>query len=348
MFKRPGALVFKAVVLGLLIAVVAIPGTGGASSGSAKLTTLHFRTGFGVGSWDAGFYVARDKGFYRQAGLDVVLEGGLGSFSNVQLVAAGKSDVAHVASPALLQAVAQGAKIKMIASFVQILGSGIIAKPEIKSVQDFCGKRMGAFNFDITSTLFPAYARAAHISPSCVKIELSTLGNAVQSMLTGTFDLVPGLGWAEVPSAKAAGLKFNYFPYAKAGLAFIGPGLVVNNDWLAKPENLKAATAFAVASARGWAYAEGHPAEAAAIVEKAEPTLNQSWTLAIERAMPGYNYTVRTRGQALGRMNVLDWQDTVRAAIKTGLIKESIPAASLFQNVVPVKSPWRVVRKPAR
>ncbi len=84
----------------------------------------------------------------------MVIEGGLGSFSNVQLVAAGKSDVAHVASPALLQAVAQGAKIKMVASFIQILGSGIMAKPEIKSVQDFCGKTMGAFNFDITSTLF--------------------------------------------------------------------------------------------------------------------------------------------------------------------------------------------------
>jgi NitT/TauT family transport system substrate-binding protein len=342
MFKR--SLTSKALVLGLLVAVIALPGTGGASSGSAKLTTIHFRTGFGVGSWDAGFYVARDKGYYRQAGLNVVLEGGLGSFSNVQLVAAGKSDIAHVASPALLQAVAQGAKIKMIASFIQILGSGIIAKPEIKTVQDFCGKTMGAFNFDITSTLFPAYARAAHISPSCVKVELSTLGNAVQSMLAGKFDLVPGLGWAEVPSAKAAGLKFNYFPYAKAGLNFIGPGLVVNEGWLANPANLKAATAFAVASARGWQYAEQHPAEAAAIVEKAEPTLNQSWTLAIEKVMPGYNYTVRTRGRALGRMNLLDWQDTVRAAVNTGLLKQSLPAASLFQNVVPANSPWRIVR----
>ena len=46
------------------------------------------------------WHVARDKGFYRQAGLNVVLEGGLGSFSNVQLVAAGKTQIAHVASPA--------------------------------------------------------------------------------------------------------------------------------------------------------------------------------------------------------------------------------------------------------
>jgi ABC-type nitrate/sulfonate/bicarbonate transport system substrate-binding protein len=159
---------------------------------------------------------------------------------------------------------------------------------------------------------------------------------------------VPGLGWAEVPSAKAAGLKFNYFPYAKAGLAFIGPGLVVNNEWLSHPENRKAVTAFAVATARGWQYAEQHPVEASAIVEKAEPTLNQSWTLAIEKVMPGYNYTVRTRGQALGRMNILDWQDTVRAAVQTGLIKEALPAASLFQNVVPAKSPWRIVRRAAR
>jgi NitT/TauT family transport system substrate-binding protein len=335
----------KALVLGLLVAVVALPGTGGAAPQRAQLTTLHFRTGFGVGSWDAGFYVARDKGFYRQAGLNVILEGGLGSFSNVQLVAAGKTQIAHVASPALLTAVAQGAKIKMIASFIQVLGSGVMAKPEIRTPQDMCGHTYVGFNFDITTTLFPVYLKNAGVNPSCVKQELSTLGNPTQAYANGA-DMVAALGWSEVPPAKVLGLKFNFFPYAKAGLNFLGPGLVVNDGWLANPANLKSATAFALASARGWQYAEQHPVEAANIVSKAEPTLKRSWTAAIERVMPGFNYTVRTRGQALGRMNVLDWQDTVRSGVNTGLIKEAIPVGPLFQNVIPANSPYRVSRRP--
>jgi NitT/TauT family transport system substrate-binding protein len=343
--KRRIPLVSKALVLGLLVAVVLLPGTGGASSGSARLTTIHFRTGFGVGSWDAGFYVARDKGFYRQAGLNVVLEGGLGSFSNVQLVAAGKTQIAHVAAPALLTAAAQGAKIKMIASFIQVLGSGVMTKPDIKTVQDMCGHTYVGFNFDITTTLFPTYLKAAGVNPNCVKQELSTLGNPTQAFANGA-DMVAALGWSEVPPAKVLGLKFNFFPYAKAGLNFLGPGLVVNSDWLSNPTNLKNARAFAIASARGWQYAEQHPLEAAAIVSKAEPTLKQSWTAAIERVMPGFNYTVRTRGGALGRMNILDMQDSIRSAVNTGLIKDAIPAGPLFQNVIPANSPYRVSRRP--
>jgi NitT/TauT family transport system substrate-binding protein len=347
MSKRRSPLVSKALVLGLLVAavVIAVPGTGGASSGGAKLTTVHFRTGFGVGSWDAGFYVARDKGFYRQAGLNVILEGGLGSFSNVQLVAAGKTQIAHVASPALITAAAQGAKIKVIASFIQVLGSGVMAQPEIKTPKDMCGKTFQGANFDITTTLFPTYLKSVGVDPNCVKQELSTLGNPTRDFANGA-DMVPALGWSEIPPAKVLGLKFNYFSYAKAGLIFLGPGLVVNSDWLADPANLKTARTFAVATARGWQYGEQHPIEAANIVSKAEKTLNRSWTTAIERVMPGFNYTVRTRGGPLGRMSILDMQDSMRSAVRTGLIKSEIPVGPLFQNVIPANSPYKVSRRP--
>jgi ABC-type nitrate/sulfonate/bicarbonate transport system substrate-binding protein len=220
-----------------------------------------------------------------------------------------------------------------------------MTKPEIKTVKDMCGHTYVGFNFDITTTLFPTYLKAAGVDPNCVKQELSTLGNPTQAFANGA-DMVAALGWSEVPPAKVLGLKFNFFPYAKAGLNFLGPGLVVNDGWLSNPANLKTARAFAIASARGWQYGEQHPLEAANIVSKAEKTLNRSWTAAIERVMPGFNYTVRTRGGPLGRMSILDMQDSMRSAVRTGLIKEEIPVAPLFQNVIPANSPYRVSRRP--
>jgi len=125
MTMRPAPLLFKVLVLGLLLAIALLPGTGGAARKSAKLTTVHFRTGFGVGAWDGGFYVAKAKGFYSQAGINAVIDQGQGSFSNVQLVASGKADIVNAASPAVIQFASQGAPIKMIASYVQSAGSGI-------------------------------------------------------------------------------------------------------------------------------------------------------------------------------------------------------------------------------
>jgi NitT/TauT family transport system substrate-binding protein len=345
MTKRPVPLL-KFLVLGLLLAAVFLPSSGGAASKSAKLTTVHFRTGFGVGAWDGGFYTAKAKGFYQQAGLNVVIDQGQGSFSNIQLVAAGKADIVNAASPAVIQFAAQGAKVKMIASFVQSSGSGIITKPEIKSVQDLAGKTLWGGQFDFTTNLFPIYARAAHISPSATKVVTAAFGDAVQLFLTGKYDGVFGVGWGEVPIAKVAGAKFNWFTYAKAGLEYLGPGLVVSSDWLASHAAI--AKAFAMATARGWEYAEEHPTEAAAIVRKVEPTLNGADISAIERVMPGYNYTPHTRGQALGRMALIDWQNSVKTLLNAGQIKSAIAAGTLFQNVIPANSPYRVSRRATR
>ena len=346
MLKRPVPLAFKLLVLALLLAVALVPGTGGAASTSAKLTTVHFRTGFGVGAWDGGFYVAKAKGFYSQAGLNVVIDQGQGSFSNVQLAAAGKADIVHAASPAMIQAVAQGAKLTMIASFIQSSGSGIITKPEIRTVQDLAGKTLWGGQFDFTTNLFPIYARAAHVSPSATHVVTAAFGDAVQNFITGKYDGVFGVGWGEVPEAKLAGAKFNWFPYAKAGLEYVGPGLVVNNGWLATHGAV--AKAFAIATARGWQYAELHPAEAATIVKKVETTLNAADVAAIERVMPGYNYTPRTRGQALGRVSAVDMQKSVTTLVTAGLLKSPVPVGSLLQNVIPANSPYRIGRRAAR
>jgi NitT/TauT family transport system substrate-binding protein len=343
MSKRRVPLLFKVIVLGLLFTAVLLPGSSGAASRSAKLTTVHFRTGFGVGAWDGGYYTALAKGFYRQAGLNVVIDQGQGSFSNIQLVAAGKAEIVNAASPALIQFAAQGAKLKMIASYIQSSGSGIITKPEIRTVNDLAGKNLWGGQFDFTTNLFPIYARAAHINPSATHVITAAFGDAVQFFLTGKYDGVFGVGWGEVPEAKVAGAKFNWFPYAKAGLEYVGPGLVVSQDWLAS--HAAVAKAFAVATARGWEYAEEHPAEAAAAVRKVEPTLPAADITAIERVMPGYNYTPNTRGKALGRIALVDMQNSVSTLLKAGLIKDTIPAGSLFQNVIPVNSPYKVVRK---
>src|SRR6266699_65100 len=112
MTKPPGS-AGKVVLWGLAVVALALVAAGSslASARSSKLTKLEFRTGFGIGGWDAGYFVALKKGYYRQAGLDVSIKGGLGSISNVQLAGAGKADIVHAASPALIAAVSQGAKI---------------------------------------------------------------------------------------------------------------------------------------------------------------------------------------------------------------------------------------------
>jgi NitT/TauT family transport system substrate-binding protein len=346
MTKRP-RFTRKVVVWGAVIVVAAssLAGASLASPHRTELTKLTFRTGFGIGGWDAGFFVALNKGYYRQAGLDVTIGGGTGSFSNVQLAAAGRADIVHAASPAMIPAVLQGAKLKMIASFIQVAGSGMATKPEIRTVQDFVGKTFTGGAFDYTAQIFPTYLRTVGVDPSSVHMELKQFGNTTADFLSGRYDGVVALGWAELLELKAHKAKFNYFGFAKAGLNYMGPGLVVNTDWLAS--NRATARAFAMASARGWQYAETHPAEAAAIVRKYNKSIDAAGATLIQRTFPGYNYTPATKGQPLGRMAASDWTNTVNVLFKAGLIKSTIAISQLYENIIPANSPYKIVRKKA-
>jgi NitT/TauT family transport system substrate-binding protein len=343
-WSRP--LVFKVLVLALVVGIAMVPGTSGATTNSAKLTTVHFRTGFGIGPWDAGYYVAQTQGYYKKAGLNVVIDQGQGSFSNVQLAASGQADMVSAAAPAMIEANANGASLKMVASFIQSGGSGILTKPEITNVNQLEGKTLWGGSFDFTTNLFPIYARAAHIDPGGVHVVTAAIGDAVTNLQSGKYDGVFGVGWGEVEQAKVDGLKFNWFPYAKAGLNYIGPGVVASTSWLSS--HLAQAKAFATATAQGWQYAELHPTAAAAAVRKVEPTLKAADVVAIEKVYPGYNYTVHTKGSPLGRMALADWQATMQTLTTAGLIKSPLDPSAQFVNLIPANSPYKIGKPPKK
>ncbi len=78
-------------VLGLGIAVFAMAG---ASTG-ASAETLKVRLEWLPYGMHAPFHLATEKGWYKDAGLEVTIDDGNGSGPAVQLVAAGQYDISH-------------------------------------------------------------------------------------------------------------------------------------------------------------------------------------------------------------------------------------------------------------
>lgn len=341
--RRRGARPWRRLVafVVLVASVVCTTAAFGANAGvkSQKLTSITFRTGIETDAWDAPFVVALKKGFYKQAGLNVKIAGGLGSFSNVQLAAQGQADIVHAASGPMILAAAKGANVKMIGSFVQEGGSGIATIPSITSQQDMVGKTFFGLSFDYTTVLLPTYEKIVGISG--IKSITSNSSSTIQPLLDGSADMIAATGWAEVPELKSLGFKFNYFSYAKVGFNMIGPGLVVNGSWL--KSHMAAAKAFALASARGWQYALSHQAEAVAIMHNAYPQVNVKFTKAILKNYPGYNHTPASKHDPLGYMENSDWVSTIGVLEKAGLLTASSApsASSLYVNLVPKNSPYK-------
>ena len=78
---------------------------------------LSVRLDFSPWGVQAAMHLAKNKGWFREAGLDVDIQDGRGSGNTVQLVNAGQADVGQVQVGLVSSARGQGAKIKSIWNF---------------------------------------------------------------------------------------------------------------------------------------------------------------------------------------------------------------------------------------
>lgn len=90
-----------------------------------------------------GAYVALELGYFKDAGLDVEFksfEGGVGALRGL---VSGNLDVVGTSSDPLFLAVAQGGGIHAIGAYAPKLSVVMMASPDVKSVADLKGKKMG-------------------------------------------------------------------------------------------------------------------------------------------------------------------------------------------------------------
>src|SRR5215213_7633378 len=95
----------------------------------------------------AGYYVAKDKGFYKEAGLDVTIKPGGPDIAPPQVIAGGGADVIVDWMPSALAAREKGVPLVNIAQPFKKSGMMLTCRAEtgIKAPADFKGKTLGVW-----------------------------------------------------------------------------------------------------------------------------------------------------------------------------------------------------------
>src|SRR5262245_48130558 len=127
-----------------------------ALSASAQ-TQLNFLLNVHPAGYNAGFELAVEKGFYKEAGLDITIVPGNGSQTTAQLLAVGKYDIGFADSAPVMKLISQGAKIKVLATILQGNPNAVTAlkKTGLKSVADIKGRSVAMPNAGSQSSRFP-------------------------------------------------------------------------------------------------------------------------------------------------------------------------------------------------
>jgi NitT/TauT family transport system substrate-binding protein len=127
----------------LMLAALLVPGSGPWAQGRAK---VRYVRPFGPDVSIAWYYVALDKGYFRDAGLDTeIVVGTAGSGGALQQVIAGAGEFASGPADAMLNAIGQG---EQLVGFWQWINRGIFgiqARKDrgISKVEDLKGKTIG-------------------------------------------------------------------------------------------------------------------------------------------------------------------------------------------------------------
>ena len=251
----------------------------------------------------AALYSAIAHGDFRAAGLDVQPQTPAEPAEPLKLLAAGRVDMAISYEPELLLARDQGLKLVSIAALVQRPLTSIIAlrSARIRSVADLKGKTVGTAGIPYQSAELRTALQAAGVNPSTVK-EVNVGFNLVPAMLSGKVAATLGGFWNyEAIQLTQMDKRPVTIPVDRAGVPSYGELVLVvrAQDARTRGQDLRA---FMQALTRGQREVRADPRAAAALVVKANPSLQLKLQLAsIEQTLPA------TLPSAHGRP--YGWQD---------------------------------------
>ncbi|MBB4101929.1 ABC transporter substrate-binding protein [Allorhizobium borbori] len=268
----------------------------------------------------AGYYVAKDKGFYKEEGLDVDIKPGGPDIAPAQVIAGGGADVIIDWMPSALAVREKGTALVNIAQPFKSSGMMLTCLKEtgIKKPEDFKGKTLGVWFF---GNEYPFLSWMAHLKiPTTGGADGVTVlkqGFNVDPLLQKQAACISTMTYNEYWQVIDAGIKADdlvTFKYEDEGVATLEDGLYVLEDKLKDPAFKEKMVKFVRASMKGWKWAEEHPDDAAGIVLDNDASGAQ--TEKHQKRMMGE--VAKLTAGSKGALDVADYDRTVKTLLGGG------------------------------
>ncbi|MBB2717276.1 UNVERIFIED_ORG: ABC-type nitrate/sulfonate/bicarbonate transport system substrate-binding protein [Rhizobium etli] len=208
-----------------------------------------------------GIYVAKAKGFYAAAGLDVEIL----PFSDTSAGTLVSNGVADFGISSEIEAMTQragGGDVKMVYGVVQTETARLIYKggrDDIKRPKDLDGKTYGGFGGTWESALVSAMIRNDGGTGDVKTVTLGT--SAYEALDNGSIDFTLEIYTWEGIAAELENRKIGRFHYSDYGIPDEQTTVIVSSDAYLSASR-EHARAFIQATRQGYAYSVDHPDEA--------------------------------------------------------------------------------------
>jgi NitT/TauT family transport system substrate-binding protein len=294
-----------------------------------------FNLGWRVEASGAGYLLALQRGYYRDAGLDVQIDTGNGSAGAISLVAGGAYEAASADLSTMIEFNTANPERKLSAVAIQydLNPNAILVRRDSGIVKpaDLAGKTILGQPFNASRKLFPAFAKSNGFDGSTVKWENVEPGIGDTRFAKGDFDGAAYFYFTGLLNLKARGVmpeQLRVFRFSEHGLSAYGNGIVTNAKTMA--EMPQALSGFVKASTRGWLDCVADPKAGAAAVKAREPLTNEELELERLRLITsGTMVTAGTRAHGWGAATPQRLQATVDETVSAFGLKPGATVADL-------------------
>lgn len=286
-----------------------------------------------------GVAVAIDRGWFKEAGLDVSMMRGYGGNRTANELDQGQYEIGYVDPVRLALNRANGGKIRLVGAINTHWPAGICyieKNGEKKNLDAMKGLQLGGGSASPVHNIVPAWLEANGKPKDFIRLLRLDPAVVDASLVEGKIDLAECWRASNRPvilkQAKIAGVNIGWIEYSDYGLNAYGSGFAASEDMIAKkPDVIRK---FLKASYRGFDFARANPDQAADMMVKMFPALDRTVVLDQIKDINDLIVDKSTDGRGLGYLRDDRIQSTMQFIDKSFDLKGKVKAADIYTNAL--------------
>ena len=308
----------------------------GIASFTQAMEKISVRLDFSPWGIHAAMHLANEKGWFKNAGLEVEVIDGKGTNNTIQLIAAGKGDVGQVQLGPMAVAREKGMELKSFAGWARKSDLAVLVAQDsgINTVADLKGKKGVSFSASPWVPYIEQFLTNGGISRTDFDISMVAPASMMGTYAVGDADAVLTVGPFGLPLV-ANSRPAKAILSADYGVAFPSYGLVATENTL--KEKASALSKLAKVQQKAWTYIfNGNIDEAVTAIKAQRPNANFSEAV-LKGQIESYRQffdTKYTAGKPFGWQSIADWQEAIDAMMGAGLVSDSVQPSDFFTNAL--------------
>lgn len=300
-----------------LVTILLLTGSACAGKKRADVDHLVFALDWTPNTNHSGLFLARDRGFYAEVGMDVEFRESDMDF--IEMVAGGSATFGMAAQEQVILARSASVPVVAIAAVVQHNSSGFASPLDrgIRTASDFEGRTYSGWGTSLELEILRTLMEKEGADFNRVRVINQSAGNFIASMeLEADFAWIY-YGWDGV-NCELAGYPIHFIPLREMDpdLDFYSPVLISNEETVKKNPDL--VRRFLRATARGYLLAIEDPEQAVESLAKEAPGLDRKLLAASQSYL---NSRYIDDAPFWGAMNKETWQRFSDWMIRRNLIE---------------------------